>query len=174
MNGILEKAAQRNENEYVHIMEAEDEDIYMMKQSQKELIPEIKEWIIFKYTERRKQYKHWNEFHLYHRFAFLTVLFLFLHRLTSENIIDINAMELAEIFAPRLQSKQYLFDGVKDAEKEQKFKKTIKIMIYFSDSLYPELERVPWRLTTLIHEQGMEVFTFLSFNLFCFVFYRLL
>eukprot|EP01084_Bolivina_argentea_P283237 485032_1 len=70
------------------------------------------------------------------------------------------AADLAYMFAPVLISKTYIFkcrtNQLRDKNYEQNFITSIKILIFYARDLLPDLERVNWKLSTLIYCHGQE------------------
>eukprot|EP01084_Bolivina_argentea_P223071 377493_1 len=72
------------------------------------------------------------------------------------------AADLANIFGPILLSKKYLFQckvgkkNIKDKKYEINFIKMVKILIFYAPEIFPDLERVNWKVSTLVCSQGQE------------------
>ena len=62
-----------------------------------------------------------------------------------------------EVHTNALQAEEEETDVNERREYEEKFMTAVKVLIYFADELFPGLEGVKWRLSTLVSCQGMEV-----------------
>lgn len=149
-----------------------DEDILIMEKS-KESIALMKNYFLTKYSAGKKEHKRQNGFHVFDRYGFFTILFLLLNKISSGECYrrtKTSAKDLGDIFKDVLISKGYLFKcrteklisrsnsgKTADHEYEKRFARALKIIIYFADLIFPPLDKVKWKLTSLIVNQGQEV-----------------
>eukprot|EP01083_Nonionella_stella_P080458 221131_1 len=71
-----------------------------------------------------------------------------------------SSYDLAVIFAPCLQSNQYLYrcrtKHRRDKSYETQFRTAVQVLIHYADVLFPGLDRVRWQALSFLHFLGQE------------------
>ena len=152
-----------------------DKDILYAKNS----ISIIKTKLLHLYSATKKDYKEKWGFHNFNRYGFLSLLFLLLNYISSTKNYKhtkLSCADLGAIFSKVLQSKKYLFNirtnkliqqqygeerqskydksGKRDVIYEKNFEIVCKVLIYYAKEIFPPINKVKWKIHTLIHEQG--------------------